>query len=483
MKNLKLYALALLALAACTERPADPDSEPTGEPVSSETVIVENEIGATTTLNYNFSGNWQISNSADWFSISPLSGFEGASELTLNVKSLNENPRERVGYFDINVGGEDAPVRICVIQKSNGGAELVSTNALAPAEGGDVSVEILATEEFTAEFDQAWATVSNIEFGIGDVVLEDGTTVSALKQARITISTEANDESAIRTASLNISCAGNEYQIPVSQLTEIAKEVENWTSPFFRRTLAMRFTATWCGYCPMMAAAYEDAIENYPDRIVPFTVHAGSSDIDSEYGDQLGSIYRIGGYPSGVVNSVAAVQNMTLVQSTQAVVEGLTEEAVEELPSKTAIAAECCKVGNQLYLHCSVAAKEAGPYDLHVYLMEDGIVSNQSSYNSAYPGGSNYVHNYVERFCLTGVNGMEINPAEKSASSFNFEYTLNEEDFEDINNVYPVIFVTYDTDSAFNGSVTYAQYTNYGHIVDNAVKVPVNGTVDYEYEN
>ena len=481
MKKIHQFAaLAFLALAACTTQKTEPEPEP----VTSMSVTVANESDATSTVNINLNENWQVKNETDWIAVSPLSGFSGSNEISISVNSSNENPREKVGYFDIILTDTDTVVRIYVIQQSAGGIELTSTGAAASAEGGELIVEFLATEDVTADFPQDWANIVKVETGLEDVVLEDGTTLSELKKGRVTLDVNSNSEAEIRFAELTLSCTGKDYSVTIAQLAESAKEISDWSTPFLRRSLAMRFTATWCGYCPMMASAYEDVYKNYPDRFVPFTIHAGSSDIDSENGDLLATKYKVGGYPYGVVNAVAGVGNLTLVSATIDLLTGLLEEAAEELPSNTAIAAETAAAGNMFYLHCSVATKDADRnYRLHAYIMEDGIVANQTSYYPAeYPGGSDYVHNYVERHSLTGTDGIEIEAAAQETASFNFEYDLSEGKFENTDNIYAVVFVTYDSEERFSGTVPNASYQNYGHIVDNATKVPLNGKIDYEYE-
>ena len=63
------------------------------------------------------------------------------------------------------------------------------------------------------------------------------------------------------------------------------------------------------------------------------------------------------------------------------------------------------------------------------------------------------------------------------------EYDIPDDVFDNIDNVYAVIYVTYDYDGTFQGSVPNALYSRSGHIVDNVVKIPLNGQTDFEYEN
>ena len=42
---------------------------------------------------------------------------------------------------------------------------------------------------------------------------------------------------------------------------------------FFRRVLALGFTATWCQYCPNMSEAIAEASAQRPGRVIPLAVH------------------------------------------------------------------------------------------------------------------------------------------------------------------------------------------------------------------
>ena len=64
----------------------------------------------------------------------------------------------------------------------------------------------------------------------------------------------------------------SDLQIPsttriVVKGSEEPDEPEEWASKeFWHRSLAMRFTATWCGYCPNLATGFAKAVSQYPIR-------------------------------------------------------------------------------------------------------------------------------------------------------------------------------------------------------------------------
>ena len=285
---------------------------------------------------------------------------------------------------------------------------------------------------------------------------------------------------------INAVC-GNEYEVTLVQSPKSDAAVSDWSASFFRRTLGRRFTATTCGYCPGMDTVFKEALEDNPDRFVPvsfYGVYGGmSSDIHSDYYEEFGDIYNIMGVPTAIVNDIADVPNYINPQITLNAVNGLIEEAVTALPSKTGIATVCALNGNNFSLLCSVATKEARPYRLHVFLLEDSVVGYQSSYYSDIPGGSNYVHDAVQRCALTGAEGAELEGADNGIVTYLTNYDIPDGTFNDINNAYAVIVVTYESDGLFNGTAPYAEYTDFGMVVDNVVKIPLNGQTDFEYED
>ena len=231
----------------------------------------------------------------------------------------------------------------------------------------------------------------------------------------------------------------------------------------------------------MMAQSYENAAEARPERFVPVSLHAANSDIPSDGISNLEQMYRIGGYPSGVVNSVADVQNNDPEIITP-VLTGLVDEACTLLPAKTCVSAESAFSGSSLSISGTLATREALPYRVHVYILEDGIIASQASYSSEYPGGTYYVHDHVQRCLATGTEGILVQGEDKGYAEFSVSYDVPAGRIEDSDNAYAVIFVTYESDKVFEGGVQYVTYRNYGQIVDNVFTIPLNGKINYEYE-
>lgn len=480
---IKFAAFATLALAACTELETGktPGEGEGGEPLSGETVFISCEAASAATLDINPDDNWQIVSKIDWLSISPRSGFSGENQITIKATSSNTALAERTGSFEINVNGSE-PVKYYVAQYGVEGIEVPSNEVSANGNGGETYVYVNANTEFTAAFDQNWASVKNIEYNLSSNTLEDGVTLSKLQTARVVLDVQENPDGNLRSGNLTISCGGKDYTVTVSQSLSNDAEISDFETPFLRRTLAMRFTATWCGYCPQMAESYKRAAKAEPDRFIPMSIHSGDSDVYSECGDDLAIMYNVGGYPTGLVNAYGLVQNYD-PSIAETMLTGLVDEAAEELPAKTAISTVSETADGVFKLLCSVATKEARPYKLNVFILEDGVVAEQHSYLTEYPGGSDYVHDYVERCAVTGTEGAPIYGVLDGVVNYSLEYKIPSNVIENMDNAYAVVYVTYENEETFRGSVTNVIYQNHGQIVDNVVKIGLNGSTGYEYAN
>lgn len=483
---IKFGALLFMAFAACTPQTPDPEPDPNpGGGVTSvgQSVIIPQEAGTEVTLDISAAGNWQIVNNTDWLSISPLSGFAGEATLKMYSRESNMDIYEKSGTFTLVVNGTDE-ITFYVFQDGVKGIVVGATEAGVNGSAGQAYVYVETNTEFTATFDQSWASVSGIEYNLSETLLEDGKTPSRVQTARVVLDVEANPTTDLRSGSLTLDCNGTLYNVTVNQGLTSNATITDFETPFFRRSLAMRFTATWCGYCPMMAESFKEAINELPDRIVGFTVYAddGRSLISSDCANELSNMYRVNGFPTGKVNALATVQNYAPSIGKEIII-GLAEEAVEQLPAKTAISAATVTENGIFKLLASIASKESMTYTLHVYLLEDGVIEEQESYDAAYPGGDDYVHNYVERCAVTGSEGVKLQGFANSTANYALEYDIPDDVFDNIDNVYAVIYVTYDYDGTFQGSVPNALYSRSGHIVDNVVKIPLNGQTDFEYEN
>ncbi len=158
---------------------------------------------------------------------------------------------------------------------------------------------------------------------------------------------------------------------------------------FFHRTLVLEFTGTWCQYCPMMAAALEEAKGLRPGRLVEIAVH-GYDEMSADEAETLAGRFKVSGYPSVVFDLDAGTKFGE-------------HEASKFTNYVDAAANQACGLAldaSNGRLTVKVKAVSGGQYSLGLAVVEDGIVAYQTGY------GEGYVNNAVlRRFLSSGLDG------------------------------------------------------------------------------
>ena len=159
---------------------------------------------------------------------------------------------------------------------------------------------------------------------------------------------------------------------------------------FFRRSLVLDFTGTWCVNCPKMEAAIEETMEARPGRVIPVSVHCLS--VDPMYvkplSDNLVSQFGVKAWPSAVVDmdpeSLITTASPELLQSH-------IDRLLEARGLAAGIQVESSLADGICGMDVHVKAVRDGDYTLSILEVEDGIVASQTG------GTSDYVHNNVLR--------------------------------------------------------------------------------------
>ena len=436
---------------------------------ASGVVFLDAAAQNVTEATLDFPGDWQIIKTGDNFTVSPLSGLAGSNKLTFTTTKANESIAEVESTIVVNVGTEH--IRYYVYQRPALGASCSPKSATFAGKGGEQDLIIKASALFECSKGEGsdWFKVNSVE-KIDSTLLSDGKTYSQTKTYRVSISADENPgnyrESAI---SLKTTDGQSLADIPVQQIGNV-----DYTNAFYRRSLGVRFTATWCGNCPNMAQAFKIAMKEEEGRIVNLNIYgAGSQDLSYKFERQMASYYKIEGYPTAIMNDVAMVENYSSA-TTANMIKGLANEAKNNLPANSQLACVSSLNGNKVNLELFIATKEAKQCKVHVFLVENDIVQSQSN------GGANYVHNNVTRTAMT-VNYMGD---EYSFEANSIKYIPLSVDVpaavRDKNNLAVIAYVTYQ--GSYTGSVGYAKYLNFGNIVDNVIYCPVGSLVDYKYE-
>lgn len=167
-------------------------------------------------------------------------------------------------------------------------------------------------------------------------------------------------------------------------LTVTAFVVQEEGKDFFRRSLVLDFTATWCVNCPRMEAAFAAAMEARPGRLVPVSVHFVDAYAVDE-GTALVTKFGVSEYPTAVIDMDPSSAFTTT--SSELLLSGV-DKLLAARPLAGGIRMESGADGS---IKVEITAVEAGDYTINVMLLKDGEIAPQTG------GETNHVHNNILR--------------------------------------------------------------------------------------
>ena len=158
---------------------------------------------------------------------------------------------------------------------------------------------------------------------------------------------------------------------------------------YYRRSLVLDFTGTWCVNCPQMHVAIDEVKEARPGRIVPASVHCKADAMRVRpLCDDLAKQFNVNAYPSAVVDmdpaSVISTASPELLLSH-------IDRLLEERGPAAGVRIESTLDGESLTARVEATLVRDGDYTLALLVLEDGIVAAQTG------GTTDYVHNDVLR--------------------------------------------------------------------------------------
>ncbi len=449
------------------------DNKDSGRPaIIGQSIFVPNEMNAAVTVELEFDGEGTVFNTNEWFSVEPFVVVPGTNSLTVKVLELNTELTERVAGFMVNDGTN---TQFYVIQDPVPGWDVSKKTASVSGEEQSYTFSIKGNTDFDAVVAEGvdWLTIDSVTES-DSTLLADNATYSAYRTYNINMSVAANDGE-VRTAEITLNGVDGvtTATIEVSQMGEL---VADFSRDFYRRTLGIRFTATTCGYCPMMSEAMTLAYEETGGRFLPFTIYgimAGSDWWVYDYWLEWMNAFATRYFPRGIVNGYAVVENNN-PSTNAAIFTQLTEEARTNIPANTVIGGTVSVSGSNVDANISVASKEAGVYTIGVFLMESHIVGQQSG------AGASYEHNFVVKDEFTHYMGDDLSLSTESVQELTYTMPIPST-VEDINNCYVCVWIA--KDDTFSGQVSGVLYADYNMLIDNVVNIPVNGFALFEYEN
>ncbi len=250
--------------------------------------------------------------------------------------------------------------------------------------------------------------------------------------------------------------------------SEDPDDPEDWAGKeFWHKSLGMRFTATWCGYCPNMATSFAKAISQYPNKIEMLNLHPTSSNLGFSGTSKLENIFRITGYPTGMIDYRNSIANYTSNDYTARLIVNAAKETESNYPTKTGISFTSSVSGSKLNLNVKLYIKEKGDYKVTAVLVEDNIIGYQNG------GGDSYNHSSIARVALSDITGDTFSTtAENKTVEKNYSVTIPSSYNKDNLKILVYVLKQY-------GSQPIIRTANYGdYYVDNATSAAIGTTKD-----
>ena len=493
---------------------------------------VESCLGGNFNLEFKTSIDWVASISPEaatsWLSLDKTEGEGGENTIVISSKA-NISSKERKGKVTITSSGVSSEVEIT---QGNSYLKLNSSVVEISSEGGEFTVDVesnvdysVATPEWIKAVEGKKATfsadVNNENFRIGEITFS----YEGLKDVTVAVQQNCKRKEG---QTYRASFLGNTLDLPMYsdiEVTEIVSKpdwltvvdtknlifsVEENTSDerkgtiefkiknasktkqltiiqdkydpspewlnrtFYRQSLVVRFTATWCGYCPNMAAAIKEAKKGYPDRIVNYSLYGSSAaSVDFKQTSTVASYYNISGYPTAIQDGKIVQQNES---SSKVVADNImlaATESVKSYPSMSNIKVNTAYDLENIEANIAINIKETGDYKLFALVTEDGIVESQTG------AGGNYVHDGVTKEYLTDLMGDKLTISKEGTYYFNYIIDTPKS-VQNVNNCNIVVYLmkTGEKSSTETG-LDIIQKNEY---VDNVTSTKLGTNTDFRYE-
>ena len=259
---------------------------------------------------------------------------------------------------------------------------------------------------------------------------------------------------------------------------------------FVRRTLLTQFTGTGCGYCPLMMNALHQILTNatYGNKVVVAAAHLYNTSDPCWLDDAqtLDNALGVTGFPS----VYADLDKNSQGDATFASLKSCINKSQNRVGVKGGIAVNSKYDADKGYININVLvkAKEATEFRVGAWLLEDNIYGKQSVYQDPYSSSGVLIqpldgvdfntHNNCIRIAdskatntdFTGYSLGTIEAGKTASREFAFELKTNGtggKNYWNHDNLRVIVFISTKEDSKW--------------YVNNVVKCPKEGSVDFEY--
>ena len=240
----------------------------------------------------------------------------------------------------------------------------------------------------------------------------------------------------------------------------------------FRKNVCLyRFTATWCVNCPSMTEGLERVNDWTKGRLVELDMHGAGSTYQLSDGtrfvaDYLISQFRAGGFPSCVYDLDVMSDSRSYSD-----IEELVFNRIADAPATCGIKANSTFANSELTLQASVKTSTGGTYDLGYAL----LVNNR-------PGGSLIIQDNGQPAYEDKYNDVVVALSANYENLSNAAAEIEKDQEKQIVDFKQTVTLPDGVKLDDCSLVVFALKQNGNDIdIDNSVRFPLGGSVDYIY--
>ena len=248
-----------------------------------------------------------------------------------------------------------------------------------------------------------------------------------------------------------------ENTVTIKSLNRINYEV-------FKKSVCLyRFTATWCVNCPSMTEGLDRVNDWTKGRLVELDMHGAGSTYQLSDGtrfvaDHLISQFKAGGFPS-------CVYDLDLMSDSRSYseIEELVFDRIAEAPATCGIKANSTFAKDELTLQASLKTSTGGTYDLGYALLVNNLDGGAGAYEDKY---NNVVIALSGNYENLSTAAQEL-AKDQEKQIVDFKQTVTLPDGAKPEDCSLVVFALKQNGSDID--------------IDNAVRFPLGGSVEYIY--
>ena len=338
--------------------------------------------GSTANVSISSNTSWTAVSSASWCQVSPTEG-QGNGNLLVTVGAYDQQGKRNATITVSATGG--LKHTISVEQEGLVAFAVNPSKVDVDPDGGTFEVRVSSSYDYHINSKPEW--------------IQEITEVPGQKIHKFQVGPAVSPEA---RSGVIVFCDDLGTCLPVNVRQEGKPDAIDWNRAFQHRSLFMRFTATWCGWCPRMARSVALAQAQNPGKIELVNLHAPSSNLGFAPTETLAQLYEVDGYPSGMMDGRRHVGNSSVDNTVQAIGECLNETE-QNYPVSSAIGFASSFDGRKLDIDLNLYIKEADNYKVTVILTESGIIGFQK--DNEYGDKQDYHHDDIARVAVTDITG------------------------------------------------------------------------------